>query len=222
MKVSQGSLQATRLAGDAGIAIGPILFIIAVLGILAAAIAAGSGSFTTSTTSESNRARASALIDMGQNLKVGFDRIVGNGVDFDDVVINPDNTSTANDLFSPLGGGIGAPSVTMGATPGTDIWHYPLIAIPKLGTASGSRVGVLRVTDGVCDEINARTNALTAGYAHGAAIDLGDFGGDQDTLVSPGNNWPASLQGRPTGCVENLNSDTISAGFYFYQVMGIQ
>jgi len=36
-----------RLASDSGIAIGPILFVIALLGILAAVISAGSGSFST-------------------------------------------------------------------------------------------------------------------------------------------------------------------------------
>lgn len=38
---------------------------------------------------ESNRTKAAALIEIGQNLKIGFDRIVGNGTDFADVVIDP-------------------------------------------------------------------------------------------------------------------------------------
>ena len=65
-----------RFAADAGIAIGPILFIIAILGILAAAIAAGSGSFTSGTQNEGNSTKASALIQIGENLKVGMDRIL--------------------------------------------------------------------------------------------------------------------------------------------------
>ena len=69
----------SRLDPNAGIAIGPILFIIAILAILAAAIAAGSGSFTAGTTTESSKTQASALIQIGENLKIGTDRIVMEG-----------------------------------------------------------------------------------------------------------------------------------------------
>lgn len=208
---------AARLHKDAGIAIGPILFIIAVLGILAAAIAAGSGSFTIGTTNETNKARASALIDIGQNLKIGMDRIQGNGVDFDDVVINENETANTVDLFSPSGGGIAAPSTTMSATPSTDVWYYPLIAIPRLGTTDGSRLAVIRVTDGVCDDINTKANALAIGTAHAQAADIGDF---SSTSLNTGASWPASFKGRSTGCVENTNSTT--TGYFFYQVLAIR
>ena len=46
-----------------GIALGPILFIIAILAILAAAIAAGSGSFTANTNTESAKAMAETIIN---------------------------------------------------------------------------------------------------------------------------------------------------------------
>lgn len=209
---------AARLAPTAGIAIGPILFIIAVLGILAAAIAAGSGSFTTGTTGESNRAKATALIDIGQNLKIGFDRIVGNGVDFASVVIDPTQTDGSADLFSPLGGGITAPSTTMAETPLTDTWEYPLIAIDGIGTANGQRVAVLKVSEGVCDEINLKTIAIAAGTADTEGDDLGDF--TSGSLINNIGNWPDSFDSKPVGCVENTNA--VTTGFYFYQVIGIQ
>src|SRR5271154_5591680 len=115
-----------RLAPDAGIAIGPILFIIAILAILAAAIAAGSGGFTSGTASESNSTKASALIQIGENLKIGMERMVmENGVAYGAYTINPANTISSNDLFSPLGGGITAPSDSMALNPGTDHWLYP-------------------------------------------------------------------------------------------------
>jgi len=208
-----------RFKSNDGIAIGPILFIIAVLGILASAIAAGSGSFSTSTTSESNRAKSSALIDMGQSLKIGFDRIIGNGVDFSSVNINPTATSATTDLFSPTGGGISAPSVTMAATPSSDTWHYPLIAIPNIGTSNGSRVAVLRVGAGVCNEVNTRANAVASGTALTEVADIGDFAA---SALNNGATWPNSFKGKMTGCVDNSNSTTIAAGYYFYQVLGIQ
>ena len=45
-----------------GIALGPILFIIAILAIIAAAIAAGSGSFTANSNTESAKAMAETII----------------------------------------------------------------------------------------------------------------------------------------------------------------
>ena len=207
-----------RLAPDAGIAIGPILFIIAVLGILAAAIAAGSGSFTTSTTGESHRTKAAALIDIGQNLKIGFDRILSNGTDFSAVIISPASTTLTTHLFSPIGGGITAPSKTMANAPTTDDWDYPLIVVPGIGTTAGQRVAVIPVSLGVCDEINVRMNAIAAGTATTEADDLGDFtaAAKNDQTAT----WPASLSGKSGGCVQNTNA--ASAGYYFYQVIGVQ
>lgn len=216
-------IKEARLASDAGIAIGPILFIIAVLGILAAAIAAGSGSFTAGTSTESNRAKAAALIDIGQNLKIGFDRILGMGVEFGEVIIDADQTTDAKDLFSPLGGGIVAPSTTMAAdttTAAKDAWQYPTLTIPKLGTNNHSRTALLRVTKGVCDDINLKVAALPADSVD-ADVDLGDFSTVYTTpLAVPA--WPTDLQGKTVGCVKNTNDDTIAAGYYFYQVLGVE
>src|SRR5689334_18647741 len=109
MKAQQ--LMTERFSSEAGIAIGPILFIIAILGILAAAIAAGSCSFTAGTIGESNSTKAAALIQIGENLKVGHDRITMEGsVATANVVIGTSNTTNAVDLFSPAGGGIALPS----------------------------------------------------------------------------------------------------------------
>src|SRR5580704_10446143 len=104
---------ADRWHNDAGIAIGPILFIIAILAILAAAIAAGSGSFTAPTASEGAKTKASAIIQLGDNIKMGMDRLtMENGVSFGNWVINTANTVNNTDLFSPTGGGISPPSTS--------------------------------------------------------------------------------------------------------------
>ena len=220
MIVIPSRIRNRRFSSDAGIAIGPILFIIAVLGILAAAIAAGSGSFTTSTTGESNRAKAAAIIDIGQNLKIGHDRIIGSGVvEFADVNIDPTSVENVDDLFSPLGGGISPPSVTMAATPASDIWHYPLVAIPGICTAAGGcRLAIIAVTEPVCTEINSKANAL----ATPASFAIDDLFADTGTTPVDTTNWPAAFDGKPTGCIEVDADATMAAGFYFYQVIGIQ
>lgn len=209
--------QATvRLKGDAGIAIGPILFIIAILAILAAAIAAGSGSFTAGTTNESNRTKASALIQIGENLKVGMDRMtMENGVAFGAWTINAVNTTNNNDLFSPTGGGVTAPSATMANTPGTDVWLYPFGPVPGLGTNNDEQLAVIKISSGVCDEVNSRANGISTVPSVNSA-DLGDFTSTNEISGSTLNAWPTALQGKPIGCVNNQGQT------YFYQALYIQ
>jgi hypothetical protein len=205
-----------RLAAEAGIAIGPILFIIAILAILAAAIAAGSGSFTAGTSSEGNRTKASAIIQIGENLKIGLDRLtMENGVVFGAIDFNVSNTSTNNAMFSPSGGGITAPSDTLANTPGSDHWLYPVGAVPGLGTVNEEQLAVLRVSPGVCDEINNKADALsTPGPA--ALGNFADTSNDTAMLAA----WPSTFNGRPVGCVNN--SDSGSSGDYFYEVLYVQ
>ncbi|MDX2027109.1 MAG: hypothetical protein SFW62_00565 [Alphaproteobacteria bacterium] len=209
-----------RFASQSGIAIGPILFIIAILAILAAAIAAGSGSFTAGTSKESDRTRASALIQIGENLKIGVDRLLLQDIaQFGAIDFNAKNadSSSNNVLFSPNGGGITAPSVTLANDPGNDVWYYPTGGIGGLGTASSEQLAVLRVSQGVCTEVNARANAL----ATPAVNDLGDFtsaSNDAALLAA----WPAALFGKPIGCVQNNNATDASEGYFFYQVLAIR
>ncbi len=207
----------TRFEANAGIAIGPILFIIAILAILAAAIAAGSGSFTSGTSSESNRTKASALIQIGENLKVGMDRmLMENGIAYGGYTINASNTIANNDLFSPTGGGITSPSDALSNTPGTDHWLYPTGAVPGIGTNNAEQLAILKVAAGVCDELNNKANGLTSTPG---GVDVGDFattGNDID--ISKMNAWP--LTGKTIGCVNNTNGTT--NGYYFYQVLYAQ
>lgn len=221
---------------NAGIALGPILFIIAILAILAAAIAAGSGSFNASSSREGNKTKAAAIIQIGDTLKVGMDRLtMENGVVYNTWTTSPTSTSTSSDLFSPTGGGIGAPSVTMAGNPSSDIWYYPQGAIQGLGTYSANssntiQMAILNVTAGVCAEINNRVNG---GAVAPAAAALGNFGAGYGnaTLASTMNGgWPVAatnttvvnLYGRPIGCVQNSNAGPPAAGYFFYQVLYVQ
>lgn len=208
--------QPNRFHANAGIAIGPILFIIAILAILAAAIAAGSGSFTSGTSTESNRTKASALIQIGENLKVGMDRMtIGNEVGWGGYTINAANTTANNDLFSPVGGGITVPSDSMAKTPGTDHWLYPTGAVPGIGTNNAEQLALLKVEAGVCNEINNKANGINTP----ANADLGDFSATgSDIPIGKMNNWP--LSGKTVGCVGNSNGTT--SGYYFYEILYVQ
>lgn len=210
----RGIITARRKA-EQGIAIGPILFIIAILGILAAAIAAGSGSFTASTSSEGAKTKAAALIQVGENLKIGMDRLViENGIAWGDYTIDTTKTANANDLFSPTGGGIAAPSPSLSNDPANgDNWNYPTGAVPGFGSDNDDQIVVLPVSKVVCDEVNNKAN----GYNNEPAINLTAAALQVNTTIADLTGWPAALQGKPIGCISS--SDT---KYFFYEVLYIQ
>jgi hypothetical protein len=205
----------SRWPREAGIAIGPILFIIAILAILAAAIAAGSGSFNAPTSSESAKTKASALIEVGNNLKIGMDRMtMENSIAWGGWNIATASTVNNNDLFSPTGGGISPPSTSLAGTPGTDTWYYPTGHVPGLGTLNEDQLAVLNIASDVCTQVNNRAN----GIATPAAADLGDFS-TASVNSATSANWPAALDGKTIGCVENSHGGN---KFYFYEVLYVQ
>lgn len=217
---SSTNLVPARFASDAGIAIGPILFIIAVLGILAAAIAAGSGSFTANSNTEGNRTKAGAIIEIGQNLKLGHDRLTANGTAFGDIIVDRTETEDTVDLFAPNGGGITAPSAALGRNPADD-WAYDEVAWPDVGTGSDDRVAYLEVGLDICEQINVKVIGIanTTTTASGANSAQGDIGATVTTAITVAN-IPALFAGRPIGCIVNTNGSADT--YWFYQVMGVQ
>jgi hypothetical protein len=219
------------LHANAGIAIGPILFIIAILAILAAAIAASSSSFNASTNSEGDKAKASALIQIGDNLRAGMDRLtMENGIAYNAWTINPTNTSNNVDLFSPAGGGITPPSIAMAGNPASDVWFYPQGAVPGIGVSNGNtlQLALLNVTQGVCAEINNRANGQAIAPS---GNDLGNFAipaASGNIATSSNANWPQTntafsnlnLTGRMVGCVNDSNGG--STGYFFYEILAVQ
>jgi hypothetical protein len=223
-----------RQSPEAGIALGPILFIIAILAVLAAAIAAGSGSFNGSANSEGNKTKASGLIQIADNLKIGMDRLtMENGIAWNAWTTNAQNTQNTTDLFSPTGGGIAAPSLALAGNPNGDVWYYPQGAIRGTGTYSTNaantlQLAVLNISAGVCAEINNRANGDPVAPT---SADLGNFAvpSSAGNIASTMNgNWPVAptsttvvnLYGKQIGCVNNANGG--STGYYFYRVLYAQ
>ena len=62
-----------------GIALGPILFIIAILAIIAAAIAAGNVGFNANSNTESSKTVASTIVTQMQNVRDGISGLLANG-----------------------------------------------------------------------------------------------------------------------------------------------
>lgn len=207
-----------RFAADAGIALGPILFILAILGILAAAIAASSGSFSGNSSNEAARTNASALIQIGNLLKVGFSRLIGSGVEFDSIIIDPNSTVNDTDLFSPSGGSVNVPMNTLANNPVTDIWRYPLAALPQMGTSATDRIALLKVSKALCNQINIKTNAISTDPDDSSLVaDIGDI---TAVTLTGASAWPTPLIGQEMGCLKNSNATT--PGYFYFQVLGVR
>lgn len=233
-----------QMSPNAGIAIGPILFIIAILAILAAAIAAGSGTFMGSTASESNKMKSTALVQIGENLRMGMDQItMVTGIVPDLVNFEYDDTPNNNGLFAPTGGGIAPPSPGMANDPANDQWYFlrgPAAA--GFGTNGNNKIfAFLPVSQGTCQEVNNRSMG-TVGIPDATNVISNT---NPPTLV--GTGWPdatatwnlinasgttvaatnhPSLQGISTGCIHA--TDVMAAGtgpttnYFFYQLLSVQ
>lgn len=202
-----------RLGTNAGIAIGPILFVVALLAILATAIAASTSTFAINASQETNRVNATAMLHLGQSLKLGTDRVIELGTEGNAVTTT--GAASQTDIFSLLGGGLTFPSTSLAAAPATDRWVYTWAPVTNIGTAALDKIAVLPITQGVCNEINKMINgpATTTGFApsaptwYSASVNFTNW----DTGVGVG-----TLDGKLAGCFQAI---TNSPGYYFYQVM---
>lgn len=99
-----------------GIAIAPILFVVAILAVLAVAIAAGSGAFSGDTSAVSAKAQAAAILEYANEVKFAVDRVLGKGcldtqISFENPIVsgytNPNAPSDKScHVFDVNGGGI--------------------------------------------------------------------------------------------------------------------
>ena len=118
---------------ETGIAIGPILFIIALLAIIATAIAAGSSSFSSGSDQEKARTYAGAILDYAASLRHAVQRVMANGctenqISFENPVASGYTNAAAPadkhcHIFDIAGGGM--------------LWYNFTNQIPSLTTSLG-------------------------------------------------------------------------------------
>ena len=194
-----------RQTHQRGIAIGPILYIVAILAVLAAAIAAGSGAFTGDTSAISAKAYATAILEYANEVKLGVDRVIANGctdteisfqVPLDYGWINPGKTYNPNSpsdkschVFDVNGGGV----VWKDPPKGANTVLYPDGAWPKgfipyfvggfanvAGTPANDLILYLPISSReVCDAINNMSGITTMPIAsiYGAPLAAEPFAG---------------------------------------------
>ncbi len=203
----------SRLPFEAGIAVGPILFVVAILAIIATAIGASTSTFGVNASQETNRVNAMAMIHIGSTLKLGADRVIGLGAQNNQVTTT--GAATQFDIFYINGGSLTYPSVSLASNPASDTWLYTWAPVTNIGTAVVDKVAMLKINQGVCDEINKMINGpvTTTGFAPLPS----------NWFTGPANmsNWDAgvgagTLDSKRAGCFQAI---TNSPGYYFYQIL---
>ena len=164
-----GSMRNTH---QRGIAIGPILFVVAILAVLASAIAAGSGAFNGDISAISAKAQASAILEYANEVKFAVDRVLAKGckdteISFENSIIsgyvNPNAPSDKScHVFDVNGGGIvwkKPPANTSGYAEGLFYsGHHGFVGTSlPLGGINPTQDLILffpNITKDVCEEIN--------------------------------------------------------------------
>ena len=105
-----------RRTHQRGIAIGPILFVVALLAVLASIIAAGSGSFNSDISAVKAKAQATAILEYAHEVKFAVDRVSGKGckdteISFENPIVSGyENPNAPSDkschVFDVNGGGV--------------------------------------------------------------------------------------------------------------------
>lgn len=125
---------ASRIQRQRGIAIGPILFVIAILAVLAAAISASMGSFSGNSDTERARTYAGTIVNYAATLRAAVSRVMAMGctdtqINFNNLVVGGYSTPGAPadkhcNLFDVAGAGLLWPSLPAEALDGTHTTEY--------------------------------------------------------------------------------------------------
>lgn len=228
-----------RRNGQRGIVIGPILFLIAIIGVLAAAIAAGTGGFSGSSSKSGAKVMASAILDYANVVQGGVDRVLANGcndsqisfeVPFNYGHINSSNTHNPNapsdkscHVFDANGGGVLWKDPPTGANTilnSSVFWTSSFVpyfaggyaAVPSLGTDDNELVLYLPISSkALCDAINnlLGINSMPTVGLYGSTYTVGLFTGAYTAF---------SYTSYPAGVTSACASDGLGQGGTWFPV----
>ena len=235
-----------RRTNQCGIAIGPILYIVAILAVLVSAIAAGSGEFNGDISAVSAKAQASAILGYAHEVKLGVDRVIAKGctdtqISFGNPFVsgytNPNAPADKScHVFDVNGGGIVWKNPPIGANKildGGGFWitdYVPYIiggyaAIPNIGTNSNELVLYLPISEQkLCAAINniLGISGINDTYAmYGSVYTVGYFTGSY-TAFSYNHYAPSIMM----ACVHLINGELLfpyklGIRYYLYYVLKV-
>ena len=186
-----------------GIVIGPILFVVALLAMLAMAIAAGTGVFSGDTSAVNAKAQAAAILEQANEFKMAVERVRGHGcsdteISFENTILNSYTSPVASytnpnapsdkscHVFDVNGGGISykrppieALDSKYGGELGFGYWVFSgKTCVNYTGKCRASKasliMGCLFISKDVCKEINQKLgNPMPANDAAYADVGCG-------------------------------------------------
>ena len=229
-----------RFEPEQGIAIGPVLFVIALLAVLAAAIAAGSGTFTGGTGQETARTQASTFLQYADLIKSAVQRVqienqcnpaqitFSNPVSTAWFGVDPYANSSAPadgscSIFSVNGGGVqyhAFPSNWYAIPPHDNFEDqaYYVGLVQNVGSgATGVMLWIGGITGATCREVNKLLGITSDLSGPGAATATNFFNGDfdQDPMYVQ-----YDFAGHPEGCYSYDGSP--NGDFNFYSMLLIR
>lgn len=218
-----------RASRHAGIAIGAILFVVALLAVLMGALVAGSSGFGSNSASESHRTMGGALVQQGVSLVAGFQRLMTGGVETANIIITPQfsGPNALRALFAPNGGGLTPMQPPLDAVASGASWRFVSDAnLPDFGAAGDNDViALVQIrNDAICRAINSvvigHNAPLTITLAVLPGVPVAADVTGTDGLMNGANSFDASavsaLSGIAQACVQDSNA---TAGFWYYQLI---
>ncbi|QQR68490.1 MAG: hypothetical protein IPI58_06470 [Alphaproteobacteria bacterium] len=100
-KIPSASGIGSELGPESGIAIGPILWVVAILAVLAMAISAGFGTFNGDTSAVKIKAQATAILGYVDELQIGVDRVMSRCPDTQISLANSVDSGYAENPLAP-------------------------------------------------------------------------------------------------------------------------
>jgi type II secretory pathway pseudopilin PulG len=218
--MSVDSNSVALLPTSAGIALGPILFIIAIIGILAAIISVSVNGFSGNTTNDSAKVMAQTIIQESEQVQATAQRLMANGcteaqLNFYVPGYITSNSNAPSDgscnVFDPRGGGLVFVPLPAAACPvGTCVWvATDGNVIPGVGTGVPQPLWMTYyLTTAVCQQINIELGRSTINTSTGMVGT--NYSGTFPTLAT----LNGAYTGVNAGCVNNGTNVWI-----FYRVL---
>lgn len=214
----------------AGIAIGPILFIVAIIAVLVAALSSGNNGFS-NTSAERYRTRVAPLIQQGVNFKMATETLMTYGITESQLIVSQSfsTASGVNALFAPTGGTL-IPQIPPIEVTGTGAsWVFAINQnMEGLGVAANNDVVayIQIINAAMCKIINqivfgpndSRAVTLPVITATVVANAVTAQNGVIDTTNVFNTSGVSTLSGRMQACVAD---SATTPNYWYYQVMRV-
>jgi hypothetical protein len=190
-----------------------VLFTIALIVLVGAALAYGSRGNSKAFTGESAKVMSSVLLKQSAEYRDAYNRYIFDGGNATNVQFNATVTVPVTGLFDPTKsyGSEQDPPLKAFAKPVAQKWAISkVVTVTGLGAGKATMVYVLGLQVDVCAQVNAQL------YGDPSIPD--ELTLDDTTIASTNATIGATVGGRSTGCVK-ITSTTLNTPYMFYSTL---